>query len=429
MFIILIAIIISAFILLALWRLDLAVVAVIGLLPIYLIRFGLGGIPFTLLEVFIIVLVAVFFFRYRLYRLSYLKRAIDKVPFKLATLIFFAAATLAVLVSPDIRAALGEWRAYFVEALAFYIIFVNVIKTRRQVRLLLYALGLSALVVSIYSIIQHFTGFGIPDPWGGAELRRVTAWYGYPVSVALLLAPVVGLFFGLLVWAKKSKVATHWLFSLAVVVAATLAVYYTHSRGALVAVLFAILVLSFFTRYRWWLIGLIVLAVILLAIIPGVSDRFLDVFQGEDNSTNVRLVMWQGTWRLIMDNWLFGAGLAGFPAYYDVYREAQHTELLLYPHNIILNFWIELGLVGLIAFVWLVVAFFRKALAAYRQGVDRALVGGTLAAMIVLLVHGLIDVPYFKNDLAILFWTIIGLLTIGFSLKAVTKVNKKIVQE
>jgi len=29
--------------------------------------------------------------------------------------------------------------------------------------------------------------------------------------------------------------------------------------------------------------------------------------------------------------------------------------------------------------------------------------------MIVLLVHGLVDTPYFKNDLSVLFWLIIGL--------------------
>ena len=29
--------------------------------------------------------------------------------------------------------------------------------------------------------------------------------------------------------------------------------------------------------------------------------------------------------------------------------------------------------------------------------------------MVVLLVHGLVDTPYFKNDLSVLFWLIIGL--------------------
>ena len=109
---VLLAVIVASFILVALWRLDLAVIITAAFLPVYLLRLELGGIPFTVLELFVISLAVIFFWRYRLYRLSYLKEALERVPFKLATIIFFAAATLAVLVSPDLRAALGEWRAY-----------------------------------------------------------------------------------------------------------------------------------------------------------------------------------------------------------------------------------------------------------------------------------------------------------------------------
>ena len=34
---------------------------------------------------------------------------------------------------------------------------------------------------------------------------------------------------------------------------------------------------------------------------------------------------------------------------------------------------------------------------------------GAMASMAALLVHGLVDVPYFKNDLALLFWIIYAL--------------------
>ena len=35
-----------------------------------------------------------------------------------------------------------------------------------------------------------------------------------------------------------------------------------------------------------------------------------------------------------------------------------------------------------------------------------------MASMIALLVHGLVDVPYFKNDLAVLFWLLIGMMIV-----------------
>jgi hypothetical protein len=37
---------------------------------------------------------------------------------------------------------------------------------------------------------------------------------------------------------------------------------------------------------------------------------------------------------------------------------------------------------------------------------------GILGAFVVIVVHGLVDVPYFKNDLACLFWVLIALLSL-----------------
>jgi hypothetical protein len=38
---------------------------------------------------------------------------------------------------------------------------------------------------------------------------------------------------------------------------------------------------------------------------------------------------------------------------------------------------------------------------------------GVLLAMVAILVHGLVDVPYFKNDLAFEFWLLAGLTLAG----------------
>lgn len=436
--IIVVSLVVAAMVALAMWRLDWALGLVILLLPFYTMRLTLGGIPFTLLEISFLALALVFFFRWRLYRLSFLKQAVDRVPFKIPLVIFLAAASLGVLVSPALHNALGEWRAYFIEAAIFYFIFVNVVRREREQKTVLWALGGAALLVSLYAIYQNYTGLNIPEPWASAALRRVTAWYGYPVAVALFLAPVTALFATLLL--LKQTVLPR-LFSLSVVLSGLLAIYYTHSRGAIIALLAAlvglILLPARLTGFtpaasRWWKIALLAVAVICLVVLfsaPGISQRFGSVFTGDDNSTNVRLVMWQGTWCLIKQHWLLGAGLAGFPVLYDQYREARHTELLLYPHNIILNFWVEIGLVGLIAFVWLIINFFRKAKASLaRRSQVTAIVLAATAAMIVLLIQGLIDVPYLKNDLAFQFWIIVGLVTSSYEIYRST-VNKKDVHQ
>lgn len=431
--------IITAFIVLSLWRLDFGVITIAGLLPFYLFRFEIGGIPFTLLEVFIVTIAVIFFFRQKLYRLTYLKDVFEKVPFKIPLLLFFLAATFSVFVSNDTLSALGYWRAYFLEAIIYYVVFVNVINTPAKYRKILYLLGVSTLVLSVYAIWQNFTGFGIPQPWNEASLRRVTAWFPYPVALSLFVAPVVGLFFGQLLFYKK-KLAVKWYFSIAVIVLGSLAVYYTHSRGAILAIIFTLAVLGIFPlgksvldkkagskfKYRYLIIFIVLAALILLFTVPGVSDRFISVFKGEDNSTNVRLVLWQGTWRLIQNNWFFGAGLAGFPKLYDVYREARHTELLLYPHNIILNFWVEIGIIGLVSFAWLTILFFRKAWQGLKNKTKPLFIFTPVAAMSILLIHGLVDVPYFKNDLAVLFWIIMGLLVVSLDKNFESKSNNSV---
>lgn len=46
---------------------------------------------------------------------------------------------------------------------------------------------------------------------------------------------------------------------------------------------------------------------------------------------------------------------------------------------------------------------------------ERILTLASTCAMIALLVYGLVDVPYFKNDLAILFWIIVGIVIVIYN--------------
>ena len=60
----------------------------------------------------------------------------------------------------------------------------------------------------------------------------------------------------------------------------------------------------------------------------------------------------------------------------------------------------------LIGFVWLLVLAFRQKDTLPVQ-----------AALVALIGHGLVDTPYFKNDLSVLFWVLIVLTMLGSSKK------------
>ena len=66
---------------------------------------------------------------------------------------------------------------------------------------------------------------------------------------------------------------------------------------------------------------------------------------------------------------------------------------------------------GFLAFVWLLVIF-------YQTGRERLKEANNdwakimLVAMTALILQGLVDTPYFKNDLSLIFWLIFGFMII-----------------
>ena len=108
---------------------------------------------------------------------------------------------------------------------------------------------------------------------------------------------------------------------------------------------------------------------------------------------------------------IFGSGLSGFKQGITPYKDvSNYHEDLIYPHNIFLNFWTETGLLGLVAITWLILDW---ALRTYRtmqlQTIYRPYYLGLAAASVTIFVHGMLDVPYFKNDLAFMTMAFIGL--------------------
>src|SRR6185295_12766049 len=100
---------------------------------------------------------------------------------------------------------------------------------------------------------------------------------------------------------------------------------------------------------------------------------------------------------MLRDHPVLGIGLDNFVyLYQQVYlREGAAAEPnLSHPHNWVLHVWLELGLLGMVAFGWLLVTFARLV----RDG-RGWLVAGAAGATLDALVHGTIDNSYFLVDL------------------------------
>ena len=116
---------------------------------------------------------------------------------------------------------------------------------------------------------------------------------------------------------------------------------------------------------------------------------------------------------MIRDHPLFGVGLDNFLYEYPKYilPEAWREPNLSHPHNVVLDFWVRLGILGVAVLIWMEVEFLRRAWRAFRQKQDlqtRALAVALMASMLDFLAHGMVDAAYFVVDLAFVFMFTLG---------------------
>ncbi len=362
------------------------------LLPTYLLRFEILGVPFTVLEVLILGLFLWFLYKKRTtLGLSLLGT------YKYLVILFLIAGTVGAVVAEGSMAAMGLWKAYVLEPVLFFIVFINV---KPNFKKTVQALSIGALFVAAVGIIQYFTGYGIPNPWNVVgDDYRVTSIFEYPNAVGLYLTSILLLSLGYLVKFRKKS----WLI-FGVVCLGLAAILFSQTQGALAGFVFGVWMLGMLTkRWKWVFFagGLIGLGIML--IYPATQEVLL--FQ--DTSGEVRLALWEGTSNLLQANPLTGAGLGNFPEMYEQYKLNRHVELLLYPHNLFLNFWVEFGILGLVWIVGVLLKYFGQGF--WKRDKKKTIL---IAAMAGVVLYGMVDVVYFKNDLAIIFWTLLGLMEI-----------------
>ncbi len=246
-------------------------------------------------------------------------------------------------------------------------------------------------------------------------MRRLRSVYGSPNNVGLFLGRVfpIGLAIAALGQGTRRK-----LYGLALIPIIA-AIILSQSRGAIfIGVPASILAIGILAGGRWLWVSIGTLIVGALASIPLLnSPRVQALFNGEGDTSFFRVSLWKSAIDMIRDHPLFGVGPDNFLyAYRDRYLrpEAWQESSLSHAHNFALDFATRLGVIGLGAFLWMQVAFWRTAYSAMRRAKQVeishwGLVIGLMASMIDFLAHGLVDASYFVVDLAFVFMLTLAL--------------------
>ena len=317
--------------------------------------------------------------------------------------LFMIAALLSLLITEYPLLSVRELRAVIFEPILFFWL-LHAVPGSAAWAVRGFLVG--ATVTAVAAIAQGPLGVGGTPTEG---VLRAQAWYPSANHLALML----GRAWPFLV--AGGLAGTAWLWLPAALVG--LALVLTFSTGGWLGGLAGALVVVAALSHRRLALRAGAAAILALVVVSGLAiggvlpERLNPLRQ----TGGFRLDLWLSSLDMLRDHPLLGIGLDNFAyLYQQVYlRQGAAAEPnLSHPHDWLLQFWLDLGLLGLVSFGWLVWRFARAARRSLllREAHDRWLVAGALGAMVDLLVHGLIDNSYFLVDLAFVFWLTLALV-------------------
>jgi putative inorganic carbon (hco3(-)) transporter len=417
-----------------------------------------------------ILLQAVFLRRRWSYWLSWRELRSRMGPFIIPVCVFVGAALLANFIAYSRANALRAFREEVVDPLLYLLLVLACLRSYRDVKRLVVALFGMGFVIALLGLIQDLFLRNLikADAEG---LVRITTVYGSGNNIGLLFdyALPIGLAIVL------SRISWKWRLATFVLCLPFIFVLYeSASRGAwLVAMPLTLLfVLAFAIRNRKFVVsGGIVLTVVALVVGIFLHSQIADfIINGHTNgqsdsykSSTVlkRPYLWETALHMIgdspwlgygMDNWLchysnswknaclYPGGRPAnlpwpqqivpdhpkLPAYWITTDPITHQPTglsdeptLSHPHNIFLHVWVSIGIFGLLAFIAVLVLFYRllARMLRYLHKMQspqfeqiRWIVVGVGAAMLAALIQGQVDSAFLEQDLSFCFWTLIAVI-------------------
>lgn len=306
----------------------------------------------------------------------------------------------------------------YIEYFVIYFMVVNNLREQRQFERFLLALLTTAAIASVIGALQIPSVERVSAPFEGPSGEPNT-FGGYLV---LMLALVAGLYLTSQSLARKFLLA-----SLAVLI--VLPLLFTLSRASYLALIPLAGALFVWSERKRFLAALLALALVLAPLVTPkpVLDRILftvtqPVYPGQvqiggvrlDTSTSERFRAWS---EAIFTEWpkhpLFGHGVTGYR-----FLDSQYPRVLM-----------EMGLVGLVAFLWLQIGLFRQAitvLKATRDPLFKGVALGFLAGLFALIGHSIGTNTFIIVRVMEPFWLLAGMVTMVPQLEASQAVREAV---
>jgi putative inorganic carbon (hco3(-)) transporter len=385
----------------------------VGALVLLLLSLPLGRLTLPALDpvvspvtVLAVVAVAVW-----LWRVLFDSERIEFSHMQVPLAIFILCGVISVYGASDVAMAIKIF-VIFLMAASVYLVVSQTICSPEEVRKLMWAAAATAGIIGAYTAVTWMLQSGEVEQ---GDYSRAAGIFGYPNALGGFLALAIPPIFAL---AASENLWWRRLLGYLLATAAMVGLALTYSRGAWIGTAVGLLVLLPILRRGWLAVGL-ALTTAMVTTAGNVLVRAESVATpGQDTAYTSRVEIWQTSLGLLAEHPLRGVGLGNFgQAYGDlmVPNLPLLADTLLIPeeaHNLFLNLAVEVGLVGVGAFAWLLAVGFLRTWQVRRSADRRVKIwsAGLAAGLVALLIHTTVDVLVYQGFTAILLFTYLGML-------------------
>jgi len=331
---------------------------------------------------------------YVLYRRCNILQFEDSKPF----LVFLGICALSLLFSADLTESLSDWLR-LVSVFAVYVLTRLIFATEAKIRMALTAVMMSALIPVFLAYYQLLTGDGTVYD-GGQE--RIVGSFLHPNAFASYLL-IILIFTTAQMLEGVHFIPKHFM---GMFMALTFVIFVlTLSRGAWIVFILA-MVLMGILRYRK-LLGILPLVLVGVLALPAVLARIANIFApshyaGGRSAWEWRLDTWEQIGPMIQQKPWFGHGLSMVEFQFGVLTHNDYLRLLA-----------EVGVVGLLAYLYLALSTLFRTWQDYRQSeapIVQSFQIGVIAMMAAFLVREFADNTLRNAVVMIYFWIFIALV-------------------
>jgi O-antigen ligase len=339
-------------------------------------------------------------------------------PLTLPFALFFLWGIFGLFFTLDLNNSAHDLRTHFLKYVAIYYLLVNYFNSAKKLEILSWIIISSAVIFSLWAIVGFY--FIDRNPFserlGATYLEIHTDYIGFILIFALIITLNKVLH-------NKSILIKSILCISSIIL--SLATLLTQSRGSLIALLIAIILLSCFNKRILIFIIVIILSVV---IIPGFKERI----NSKEMLQNERVQMNALTMEIIKAYPLTGIGF-GMQIYgnkdlvdlkkFDSrlpkkYQGGVGGTFLGSPHNTILDIAVRTGIIGLILFLSIILTalwMIWKAWKSTERAYFKSWIVCILAAFLSFMIAALFADTTFGPQ-AVVFYTILAIITILWNL-------------